>query len=234
MCTRWVGSAGSARGPGRPGSGIAAPHESGAGLIGTSIALALTGRGIVTHLIDRDPENVRVAAARGAGAAEPPAEPVDLAVVAVPPSDIARTVRELQSRQLARAYTDVASVKAVPHAQCAAIGCDLTTLVGGRPMVGRERSGPLAAKADLFKDRPWVLTPTRETSENTLNKRSWRGHRSFPGEGPSHRGLEQVVPHMGCGYRLVGVYRLNPCWRVVRGTGVGCAHWGDCAASPDW
>ncbi len=36
-------------------------------------------------------------------------------------------------------------------------------------MAGRERSGPLAARADLFEGRPWVLTPTPDTDTGTLN-----------------------------------------------------------------
>lgn len=36
-------------------------------------------------------------------------------------------------------------------------------------MAGRERSGPLAARADLFEGRPWVLTPTDDTDTETLN-----------------------------------------------------------------
>ncbi|MFE9776128.1 prephenate dehydrogenase [Streptomyces sp. NPDC005931] len=142
----------------------------GTGLIGTSIALALTGRGVTTHLIDRNSENVRIAAARGAGTPEPPSAPVDVAVICVPPSDVAGTIAEHQKAELARAYTDVASVKALPHAACLALGCDTTAVVGGHPLAGRERSGPLAARADLFRDRPWVLTPTPETSEDALNR----------------------------------------------------------------
>jgi prephenate dehydrogenase len=36
-------------------------------------------------------------------------------------------------------------------------------------MSGREKSGPLAATADLFEGRPWVLTPTRDTDTEVLN-----------------------------------------------------------------
>ena len=36
-------------------------------------------------------------------------------------------------------------------------------------MSGKERSGPLAATADLFEGRPWVLTPTRDTDTEVLN-----------------------------------------------------------------
>ncbi|MGW0732504.1 prephenate dehydrogenase [Streptomyces sp. NPDC002851] len=142
----------------------------GTGLIGTSIALALTGRGVTTHLIDRDPRSVRLAAARGAGTPEPPSAPVDIAVISVPPSDTARTIADHQKSGLAKVYTDVASVKTLPHAECLALGCDTTALVGGHPLAGRERSGPLSARADLFHDRHWVLTPTPETSEAALNR----------------------------------------------------------------
>ncbi|TJZ54485.1 prephenate dehydrogenase [Streptomyces piniterrae] len=142
----------------------------GTGLIGTSIALALTSRGVTTHLIDRDPHSVRLAAARGAGTPQPPSAPVDIAVICVPPSVVARTIADHQKDKLATVYTDVSSVKALPHAECLALGCDTSALVGGHPLAGRERSGPLSARADLFKDRHWVLTPTPETSETALNR----------------------------------------------------------------
>ncbi|UWS70044.1 prephenate dehydrogenase/arogenate dehydrogenase family protein [Streptomyces noursei] len=100
----------------------------GTGLIGTSIALALSARGVTTHLLDRDPDRVRIAVARGAGTPGPPSEPVDIAVIAVPPSRTARALAEHQRAGLARVYTDVASVKALPHpcwkARLALRGCD--------------------------------------------------------------------------------------------------------------
>ena len=142
----------------------------GTGLIGTSIALALTGRGVTTHIIDRDPESLRLAVARGAGTPEPPSAPVDIAVIAVPPSAVARTLADHQKAELASVYTDVASVKSLPRAECLALGCDIATVVGGHPLAGRERSGPLSARADLFHDRHWVLTPTPDTRESALNR----------------------------------------------------------------
>ena len=35
-------------------------------------------------------------------------------------------------------------------------------------MAGRERSGPTAAQPDLFRDRPWVLTPSDGTDPQVL------------------------------------------------------------------
>ncbi|ATY94979.1 prephenate dehydrogenase [Streptomyces bacillaris] len=141
----------------------------GTGLVGTSAALALAGRGIHVHLVDHDPESARTAAALGAGTEEPPAGPVDLAVIAVPPAHTATVLATAMRDGVARGYLDVASVKGGPRRELEALGLDLTPYIGTHPMAGKERSGPLAATADLFEGRPWVLTPTRETDTEVLN-----------------------------------------------------------------
>ncbi|MET9207590.1 MULTISPECIES: prephenate dehydrogenase [Streptomyces] len=141
----------------------------GTGLVGTSAALALAGRGIHVHLLDHDPESARTAAALGAGTEEPPAGPVDLAVIAVPPAHTATVLATAMRDGVARGYLDVASVKGGPRRELEALGLDLTPYIGTHPMAGKERSGPLAATADLFEGRPWVLTPTRETDTEVLN-----------------------------------------------------------------
>ncbi|MVO89556.1 prephenate dehydrogenase [Streptomyces sp. p1417] len=142
----------------------------GTGLIGTSAALALARRGVTVHLADHDTEQVRTAAALGAGTGEPPEGSVDLCVVAVPPTYVAATLADAMRRGAARGYLDVASVKGGPHRELEAMGdLDLTAYIGTHPMSGRERSGPLAASADLFEGRPWVLTPTRDTDTHVLN-----------------------------------------------------------------
>ncbi|MGW2345899.1 prephenate dehydrogenase [Streptomyces sp. NPDC001661] len=141
----------------------------GTGLIGTSAALALASRGVTVHLADHDPGQARTAAALGAGTDEAPEGPVDLCVVAVPPAHVAAQLADAMRRGLARAYIDVASVKGGPRRELEELGLDLTPYIGTHPMSGRERSGPLAASADLFEGRPWVLTPTRDTDTEVLN-----------------------------------------------------------------
>ncbi|MFI7667290.1 prephenate dehydrogenase [Nocardia sp. NPDC049526] len=141
----------------------------GTGMIGTSIALALRKQGILTYLCDRDPNAAAMAAARRAGVVGLPAAPVDVAVLAVPPSDIAAVLAECQTKSLAHFYTDVGSVKVAPTAEAEVIGCDLTNYVGGHPMVGSARSGPLAASADLFRDRAWALTPLADASPAAID-----------------------------------------------------------------
>jgi prephenate dehydrogenase len=142
----------------------------GTGLIGTSAALALNRRGVRVYLADQDEDAVRTAASLGAGEVGAPPEQVDLAIVAVPPAYIADVLAGAQGRGLARTYTDVASVKAEPQHAAAARGVDPETYIGGHPLAGVERSGPLAARADLFDGRPWVLTPASATGREALNR----------------------------------------------------------------
>lgn len=141
----------------------------GTGLIGTSAALALAGRGVAVHLVDHDPERARTAAALGAGTDEAPEGRVDLAIVAVPPAHVATALADAMRTGIARGYLDVASVKGGPRRELEALGLDLSGYIGTHPMSGKERSGPLAATADLFEGRPWVLTPTRDTDTEVLN-----------------------------------------------------------------
>ncbi|MCX5536352.1 prephenate dehydrogenase [Streptomyces sp. NBC_00006] len=141
----------------------------GTGLIGTSAALALKARGVAVHLRDADPAAVRIASSLGAGTVEAPRQSVDLAVVAVPPALVTDVLVGLQADGVARHYTDVASVKSGPQQEALARDCDTARYVGGHPMAGSERSGPLAARADLFVGCNWVLTPTPDADTETLN-----------------------------------------------------------------
>ncbi|MGW1216668.1 prephenate dehydrogenase [Streptomyces sp. NPDC002499] len=141
----------------------------GTGLIGTSVALALRARGVTVYLRDADPAVATIAASLGAGTAQDPPKAVDLAVLAVPPALVADVLVQLQAEGVARHCTDVASVKGRPQHDAIALACDSTRYVGGHPMAGSERSGPLAARADLFDGCNWVLTPTADTGTDTLN-----------------------------------------------------------------
>jgi prephenate dehydrogenase len=144
----------------------------GTGLIGTSVALALRAVGAQVWLSDHDSEALGLAVSLGAGhplpAAGPSDGPADVAVLAVPPVVVAGELRAAQSRGLARCYTDVASVKELPLAQAAELGCDMASYVPGHPLSGRERSGPAGARADLFGGRPWVICPQPANAETAV------------------------------------------------------------------
>lgn len=149
-------------------SGLESVLVVGTGLIGTSVALALREHGVTVYLADRDAGAVRLARELGAGIEWRGDRQVDLAVIAVPPHLVADQIARLQREGAARFYTDVASVKRLPIGQASALGCDLTTYIAGHPLAGRERSGPAAARADLFLGRPWALCPTEETSPEAV------------------------------------------------------------------
>jgi prephenate dehydrogenase len=137
----------------------------GTGLIGTSIALAVRMRSWPVWLTDADPAAAKLAADLGAGELLPDSQAaVDVAVIAVPPEAVAATLAAAQARDLARCYTDVASVKQLPVARARELGCDLASYVPGHPLAGREKHGPAAARADLFLGRTWALCPVAETS----------------------------------------------------------------------
>lgn len=142
----------------------------GTGLIGTSIGLALSRHGTTVHLLDKDEVAARTAAALGAGVVAAWDDPVDLAVIAVPPGAVGDVLAEMQARGLARSYTDVASVKAQLARDIRKSAHTPSSYVGGHPLAGRERCGPLAARADLFENRAWVLTPSESTSQDAVNR----------------------------------------------------------------
>ncbi len=128
----------------------------GAGLIGTSIGLACRRAGLEVLLSDASDDNLRTASGLGAGRATAAGERAQLVVVAVPPDHLGEQIGLALGR--GDFVTDVGSVKAGPLAAVAGRP-DVERYVGGHPMAGSERSGPLAATASLFDGRPWAVTP---------------------------------------------------------------------------
>ncbi|MFC3687477.1 prephenate dehydrogenase [Aquipuribacter hungaricus] len=167
----------------------------GAGLVGTSVGLGLRPGGTDVLLADASPTVAAVAADLGAGRLpaggvhlgsgsgtddgtdlDGPPGPVregdepDLVVVAAPPDVTAGLVVRALRRYPRAVVTDVASTKeGVVRRVLAAAGEDAARYVGGHPMAGRERSGPMAARGDLFVGRPWVLTPVPGTSPEAVD-----------------------------------------------------------------
>lgn len=134
----------------------------GAGLLGTSIGLALRRRGVEVLLRDVNPRNVTIASGVGAGvdAGSAAGTRVQLVVVAVPPDHLADEIVTALGEGEAF-VTDVGSVKGAPLRAVAerVTAQDLTRYVGSHPMAGSERSGPFAASGALFDGRPWAVTP---------------------------------------------------------------------------
>ncbi len=144
-------------------------HVVGTGLIGTSVGLALTRHGDDVTLEDALATHAALARDLGAGRlpAAGDAEP-DLVVVATPPDVTAGCVAAALERWPGAVVTDVASVKGVVVHRLRSLGADLTRYCGSHPMAGRERSGAVAGRHDLFDGRAWVLTPGPETSPEAV------------------------------------------------------------------
>ena len=131
----------------------------GTGLIGGSIALRARALGRPTLGWDGDPENLRLALERGA-LSETAASFAELAagcevlVLASPLEATLEQLRELAALPARPALTiDVASVK-LPVVRAAA---GLENFVATHPIAGSERSGPKAARADLFAGKAWAF-----------------------------------------------------------------------------
>ena len=138
----------------------------GSGLLGASIGLGLRHLGVEVLIRDASPTTEAVAQDIGAGrsvralrsAGEEPPEPA-LVVVAAPPDVVAELVVEALAEHPHAVVLDIASVKAPVLDAVTAAGADLTRYVGTHPMAGREKSGPVAARGELFTSMPWVVCP---------------------------------------------------------------------------
>ncbi|MDH6180741.1 prephenate dehydrogenase [Microbacteriaceae bacterium SG_E_30_P1] len=129
----------------------------GTGLLGTSIGLALTERGVDVSLADTSPSSVALAVDYGAGRRAAEGDNPELVIVCVPPDVTASVVASELAAFPEALVTDVASVKAGPLAELVAAGADVSRYIGSHPMAGRERSGAISARADIFLGRPWVI-----------------------------------------------------------------------------
>ncbi|MBM6399703.1 prephenate dehydrogenase [Phycicoccus sonneratiae] len=146
-------------------------HVVGTGLVGTSLGLALTRHGDEVTLEDAIATHAALARDLGAGRLPGEGEALepDLVVVATPPDVTAACVLTALDRWPSAAVTDVSSVKGAVLAALRAAGADLARYCGSHPMAGRERSGAVSGRHDLFDGRAWVVSPTDETLPEVLD-----------------------------------------------------------------
>lgn len=146
----------------------------GTGLIGTSIGLGLRARpGRKFEVIgsDRDYQNARTAKRLGAldhdtGSVREAVSNASLVIIAAP----VQAARELMADmapylQREAVITDVCSTKTNVMQWAEELLPPEVDFVGGHPMAGREKSGPEAADAELFKDATWAITPSPRARE---------------------------------------------------------------------
>jgi len=135
----------------------------GFGLIGGSLAMALRAASPDCRIVAIDTDAIasrarEIGAANDAGTDLALADGADLIVLAAPVRQNIAVLRDLAKRVRGEAVvTDVGSTKrAMVHA-----ARDLPKrlhFVGGHPLAGAATGGLEAARADLFRGRPWILT----------------------------------------------------------------------------
>lgn len=140
----------------------------GAGLLGTSIGLALSKKGVDVIVSDASPAAQSLAIDYGAG--RPPADndSPSIIVVCVPPDITAQIVKHELEKFPSSVVTDVASVKSDVLSSLRSLGVDLERYVGSHPMAGRERGGAISGRADLFIGRTWVISASDESSATAI------------------------------------------------------------------
>jgi prephenate dehydrogenase len=140
----------------------------GAGLLGTSLGLALKKHGVTAQLSDQSKANLRLAIEYGAGQEDGP-EP-DLVVVCVPPDLTAEVVASQLTLHPNATVTDVASTKEQIANQVKALSDAHPRYIGSHPMAGREKGGPGKARADLFFARPWVIAAEADSDPSRIEE----------------------------------------------------------------
>jgi prephenate dehydrogenase len=217
----------------------------GVGLIGGSVGLAARQR-LGAHVVGYDPSAgaLEAAIARGAIAESCPSleeavADADFAFVAAPVHVLAGVVADvLAVAGPGCVVTDVGSVK-----RAVADAVSNPRFIGGHPLAGAETAGVEHARADLFADATWYLTPTPET-EGTAFERLHRfitriGAWPTAVEPDTHDVIMASVSHLphvlanvlvAQAARVLGEERLpatGPSFRdVTRVAGANSAVWG--------
>jgi len=133
----------------------------GCGLIGGSLALAL-----------RDAHDVRAFDPAGTGDIAGTARvedllAADIVIVATPLPQVVPTLQALAGHANGTVLMDVGSVKR-EVAAFADTAPATARIVGGHPMAGGTERGFAAARADLFRGRPFLLVPTARSDERAM------------------------------------------------------------------
>lgn len=179
----------------------------GTGLMGASVALAARRAGLVGAVVGADPDPAASRAAVDVGAIDrvvTAAEAMamaDILVIGAPPRAVAGLVLVAAERADAAALImDLASVKE-PILEAVDDAFPLTHhYISVHPMAGDSRSGPAAARADLFDGAPVLLTPSVSTRPEAIERARpfWEGlggvvHQRIPSE---HDALMAGVSHL--------------------------------------
>ena len=196
----------------------------GAGLIGTSIGLALTAKNVPVEMIDVDSGNQGLAQdLTGAVELSDP----ELIILATPLRALSQVINEQYALNPNSTFMDVCSVKVEPLEKVKASKLPLRQFVGTHPMAGREVGGAESARADLFLSRSWIVTPDSQTEPAATAKVKaliqLLGASCVELDAASHDAAVARVSHLPqiAATRLAGsLHGVAPAWLDLAGAGL--------------
>lgn len=139
----------------------------GGGLIGGSISLALTEKGVPHQVTDLDPTVLSKLSAKGDDQEEIPSAEISLVIVAVPPLFVLEELQKACDEYPNAVIIDVASVKNAYQSKMIEKGLS-SRYVGTHPMSGKETMGAEAADPNLFADRVWIICPNADNKNSMI------------------------------------------------------------------
>jgi prephenate dehydrogenase len=201
----------------------------GLGLIGGSVGLAARKRGLAGEVVGYSrSENSRQGAV-ACGAVEQATDDLlaavrgaDLVYVSTPVATVAGILEQIAPvLDIGCTVTDAGSVKT---AICREGGRFLpASFIGGHPMAGSEKSGVQAATAELFVDRPYILTP-QDADEELLGRllefvRALGAHPRLasPDEHDRLVAFTSHLPHLWASALALGLSRVGETSRELAG-----------------
>ncbi|MGE0363419.1 MAG: prephenate dehydrogenase [Vicinamibacterales bacterium] len=197
----------------------------GAGLIGTSLGLAMRRAWPGVHVDAMDAAPAPAAAHRAAFHrlldAATPIPACDLAVLACPVDAMPAWMDRLAALPGAVTVTDVGSVKRLTRDAARAAG--LARYVGGHPMAGASVAGPTLASAGLFDGRPWFLEAGDAPADAVARVRELIvacGGQPVPTDPEAHDALVAAVSHLP---QLVSSLLMSVVHDAAGRDGLACA-----------
>ena len=130
------------------------------------MALGLKRAGYQVSVEDEDPQSEAIAQSLIGQVGEAPTP--DLIVVATPISSISSIVIEYGNRYPQANIIDIGGLKSEVIQEVEEFSDVSSRFCSTHPMAGREISGALAARGDLFEGRIWIYTPTRNSRTQTV------------------------------------------------------------------
>jgi prephenate dehydrogenase len=141
----------------------------GAGLMGSSVGLALNNSGHTVCLKDVS----KTVQARAREFLKLEIEDItdpDVIVVAVPPTSVAQVILDSNRSFPDATLIDIASVMLKPQQDVETNTTEIVNWISTHPMAGKENGGFENASFDLFKNRLWVISPKANIDSRHINR----------------------------------------------------------------